>query len=280
MEIIIYKPNKFVEAIEFNYEELKKELSIRLEKYQNLVFSDSEIKLAKTDRATLNKLKEAIENKRKEIKKQCLKPYEEFESKIKELVNMIDQPIESIDSQVIKYEEEQKKAKYIALGLWYAELSGTMGDVVPFEKILNQKWLNASVNIINAKAEITAIVTNLQNSFNVLRDLQTPYSQQVLDKFIQTLDLPTALAENKRLTEQAERIKKMEEESKKAEEEKKKTQEVVNTETVLESPVEVEKPTEEPKLQQIDFRVWVTEEQKNMLKTFFIAKGIKYGSVK
>ena len=55
-------------TIEFNFAEIKKELAGNLEKYQNMVVTEDAIKDAKADRAKLNKLKEAIEKKRKEIK--------------------------------------------------------------------------------------------------------------------------------------------------------------------------------------------------------------------
>lgn len=111
MEIQIIQPTKFIEKIEFNFEEIKKSLESKLENYQSLVYNDTEILSAKKDRAELNKLKTDIENKRKEIKNQCLKPYEEFEIKIKELVALVEKPIKEIDSQVKNYEETQKEEK-------------------------------------------------------------------------------------------------------------------------------------------------------------------------
>jgi len=70
MELVIYSPkdDEFLTNINFNYDELKQELAVRLDKYRNLVYSEDSIKEAKADRATLNKFKKAIEERRKEIK--------------------------------------------------------------------------------------------------------------------------------------------------------------------------------------------------------------------
>lgn len=81
MEFKIINPHDdsgFLQTIEFNFEEIKTELINRLEKYQNLTFTEETVKEAKDTKAGLNKFREAIETRRKEIKKLCLKPYEGF----------------------------------------------------------------------------------------------------------------------------------------------------------------------------------------------------------
>ena len=80
MELKIYNPSEdgFIKPIEWNYEELKAELSQKLEQYKGLVYTEDQIKEAKADRAKLNALATAIDGKRKELKKQCLQPYEQF----------------------------------------------------------------------------------------------------------------------------------------------------------------------------------------------------------
>ena len=56
--------------------------------------------LGQNEAATLNNFKAAIEDKRKEIKKKCLEPYNAFEADIKELTALIDKPMLAIDAQV------------------------------------------------------------------------------------------------------------------------------------------------------------------------------------
>ena len=69
-----------------------------------LKWKEEGIKESKADKAKLNYLKAALEDKRKEVKKQCLQPYENFEKNIKELVALIDAPIRAIDSQLKEIE--------------------------------------------------------------------------------------------------------------------------------------------------------------------------------
>ena len=63
MELQIYKPTTdgFIKSIEWNHEELKKEVAEKLDKYNNMVYSPENIKEAKEDRANLNKFKQVLE---------------------------------------------------------------------------------------------------------------------------------------------------------------------------------------------------------------------------
>lgn len=94
--------------IGFNFEELKAELAEKLDYYNNLVVTEDTIKEGKAEKAKLNKLREAVESKRKEIKKECMAPYTDFEAKVKELVAMIDAPVAAIDGQLKVFEEQRR----------------------------------------------------------------------------------------------------------------------------------------------------------------------------
>ena len=268
MELKIEQPTKFIEAIKFNFEELKGQLKESLEKYQNLTFTEEQIRLAKTDRATLNKLKDAIETKRKEIKAKCLRPYEEFEIKIKELVKLIDEPINNIDGQIKRVEEEKKNQKVLEITKIFDKyaVENNINELITCQRIFNQKWLNTSYKISSIEQEIKDTTKNIADSIKVIGETKTEFAQQVLDKYLQTLDLTVALAENTRLCQQKERLEKM-----KAEQEKRQTEEKQTVHPITEKKEETK---------QIDFRVWVTEEQKKLLRAFLIENKIKYGAVK
>ena len=91
-----------------------------------------------------------------------------------------------------------------------------------------------------------------------------------------SLDLGEVLVEHNTLVEFEER-KKAEELAKQAAVEPEPTP-VVET-PVAEAEQEIAVDTPEP-LQQIDFRVWVNENQKAALKHFLVSNGIRYGSVR
>ena len=292
MELVIYNPTEeqLLESyiISFNNEEIKQELSARLEKYNGLVYGDDSIKEAKTDRATLNKFKEAIENKRKEIKKSCMKPYEEFEAKIKEIVAMIDKPILAIDTQVKNYEQLKKDEKLEGIKAVYADRVGNLAKLIPLEKIFNQKWLNATYKGTEIEKEIRELFARVENDLQVIGELGSEYELQIKDTYLKNLDLTVALQEKKRLEEQAAKLaehKRLQTEKAQREKELREKEQspiVIPTPAPTPEPVVAKiEPVPEPKLVEkvyaVDFRVWATAEQLKGLQQFFMTSGIKYG---
>jgi hypothetical protein len=291
MELEIYSPkeNEFLKEISFNHESIKKELAVRLEKYNGLVYSDDSIKEAKADRATLNKFKEAIENKRKEIKKQCLKPYEDFETKIKDIVAMIDKPILAIDGQVKAYEKIKKDEKLQAIETFYLDKVMDLKDIVPFDRVFNQKWLNTTYKETDIHKEINDLFLRVESDLAVLGELESEYEAQLKDFYLKNYDLTATLQENKRLKEQAEKLA----EYNRQQEEKKRIAKEQAEKAKAEREVNRPQPTTEPAKSFddlisddapdpkhiIDFRVWATAEQLNTLKQFLVSNGIKYGRV-
>jgi hypothetical protein len=291
MELVIYQPTEeqFFQSIEFNHESIKQELAVRLEKYNGLVYSDDSIKEAKADRATLNKFKEAIENKRKEIKKQCLKPYEDFETKIKDIVAMIDKPILAIDGQVKAYEKIKKDEKLQAIETFYLDKVMDLKDIVPFDRVFNQKWLNTTYKETDIHKEINDLFLRVESDLAVLGELESEYEAQLKDFYLKNYDLTATLQENKRLKEQAEKLA----EYNRQQEEKKRIAKEQAEKAKAEREVNRPQPTTEPAKSFddlisddapdpkhiIDFRVWATAEQLNTLKQFLVSNGIKYGRV-
>lgn len=280
MELVIYTPKEtdFIQEIQFNNEDLKKELAARLEKYNGLVYSDSNIAEAKKDRANLNKFKEAIETKRKEMKKQCLAPYEKFEAQIKEIVAMIDKPILAIDTQVKNYEQVKKDEKQAAIQQFYADKVMGLEQLVPFERIFNERWLNATYKEADIQKEITDLFIKVETDLKVIGELETPYKLQVKDTYLKNYDLTAALQEKKRFEEQAAKL--AEHEKQQAEAKAKANKE---TEGAANRPAQPEpkQPVEEsrPKMYEVDFRVTGTADQLNALKKFMQDSGLKYKPV-
>lgn len=78
-----------VGKINWNFEELKTALAAEMEKYTGIVYDDDSIADAKNTVAYLRKLKDSVEERRKEVKKECLKPYDDMEKQVKELTQLI-----------------------------------------------------------------------------------------------------------------------------------------------------------------------------------------------
>lgn len=292
-------------AVGFNFDQLKHELEVSLVKYQNMVVTEDGTKEAKEDRAKLNALKNTIDGKRKEIKKEWNVPYIEFEDKVKVLIGMIDEPIQTIDKQVKAYEQAVKDEKAAAIRDYFDEEIGDLRPLVKYEKIHVPKWLNLGEKLPAIKKEISAIIETIQNDIRVIKDLEMECEQQMLDKYLVNFSLSEAMAEKKRWEEQVEKmleyekqqeIKKQQEEAKKIALEQAKAaavdaeiEEVIPGQVLViaqgdytgdvtpEPPQQVSDP--EPELEVLTFKVAVTPEQKKALRAFFVENKIKVGRI-
>jgi len=201
MELIIYNP-QIPELIKFNNEELIQELTEKLSHYNNLTYTDTEIKTAKADRATLNKFKEAIDKRRKEIKAQYHKPYLDFEGKVKKIIEMIDQPILAIDTQVKTYEQRVKTEKRAEIIAFFNETVGDLAELVPLEKIWVEKWLNSAETMKSIKEDIKLVLDKVRSDLEVISSLQSEFELQVRETYLKGLNLTAALQEKARLEDQ------------------------------------------------------------------------------
>lgn len=106
MELVIYSPSDdgYLKEIKWNNEEIKAEVAERMSYYRDMAYTDDQMNDAKKDRAKLNNFVKALEDKRREVKKQCLSPYEQFERQIKEVIATVNEPIRLIDEQIKSYE--------------------------------------------------------------------------------------------------------------------------------------------------------------------------------
>lgn len=273
---------EFPAAILYNHEELKAELSRQIEKYKNIVVTEETIKSSNADKANLNHLKTALENKRKEVKKQCLQPYKAFERNIKELTALIDEPIAAIDSQLKEFEKIKKEQKQKEIEIIYEENIGIFKELVPLEKIWNGKWLNVTYKLSDIETEIKEIYNNLESGLQIIEGFETEFQQEIKNKFFETLDIQRALQEKERLRDLKEKQKKLQRQKdrqvqKYLQEQRNAKEEVI--EQVSDLLAEESKEVQQEPIQILEFRVWVTQKQKMLLRDFLLENNIKFGRV-
>lgn len=114
-----------------NFDEFKNQVSQELEKYKSKEFTEDTKKDAKKDLAELRKKKAAVNERRIEVKKEYMKPYDEFEAKVKELITLIDEPITLIDYKVKEFEEKRINERKEEILLAYEEIvPGELQDYI------------------------------------------------------------------------------------------------------------------------------------------------------
>lgn len=208
-------------SIDFNFEELKVGVQNIAVAYQGVELTEDSTKEGKESVATLRKIEKALEDKRKEIKKEWMKPYEDLEKKVKELISIIDKPILSIDNQVKAFEEKKKAEKKQEITKIYDELVGDMLEFLPLRKIYDSKWENVGTTMKSIKESITQVVDSTSMAVQTIKAMNSEYVSKALEQYKYDLSLPDAIASINRYELQRKEILEREEAKRKAEEERK-----------------------------------------------------------
>lgn len=203
MEFKIYDPqeNGFLQTIHWNYEELKAELQEKTDYYANLVYTPDQIKLAKEDIASLRKFVTVLENQRISIKKQVMHPYTKFENEEKELIKILTKAINNIDAQIKECREAEHQKKLEKVKEIYAKTIGGLADVVTFDKIFKDSWLNVSTSFKSITNEITEIRDKVDNDLVVINADTSPYAYEMKEEYLKNFDLTEAVNKKQQLEE-------------------------------------------------------------------------------
>lgn len=262
-------------VIGFNFEELKAELTARIDYYNSLVVTEETIKEGKAERAKLSKLREAVETKRKEVKREYMAPYTDFESKVKELVAIIDAPIAAIDGQLKAFDDLRREEKRAEIQKTYAALvPAEMQTILPLERIFDPKWLNATVKIKAVEEGLAAMVQQTEDDLQVLDMVEPEFAAAVRARYMETLNIGAALRYKQTLVAAAEAAKRRAEAMAAPA-----AAPAHEPEPVQEAPAAPAEPelVEEPvKLYRLRLEFRLTQDQANALKHFLEASNIDY----
>lgn len=266
--------------IGFNFDELKLELTERLHHYNTLVVTEDAIQDAKTDRANLRKLRDAIDTHRKDVKKAYMRPFNVFEAQIKELTALIDAPIAAIDGQVKSFDEQQRNQKLTEIEAQYEELvPETIRDIIPLSRILDQRCLNKSTTMKSITEAIQTRVKRTNVDLALLNGVEPKYMAATRAKYIETLDVNTALDYQYELAAADERFRQQEE--------ARQQREALRANLASQAPQAEEKPPvaaqepvneprKEEKMYSLRLEFQLTMRQADALKQFLTANHINY----
>jgi hypothetical protein len=267
------KEYKIPNEIQFNFEELKSELSKKVEKYETLVYDEDQIQEAKKDRAALNKLKAALNDERLRREREYMKPFQVFKDQVNEIREIIDKPIKIIDEQLEGYEEDRKRKKREEIGAYWAQES-KHPDWITLPLIFQDKWLNASYSMTQIKKDIDSKVGQINYDMETL-EMLPEYSFEAVEVYKTTLDMNKAIAEGQRLAD----IQKRKEEAEKAEKELMAKVEEEEAEAIMadmEAEASPAPEQKEEKKMMVRFEVELTVDQAKELRAFFQERGIRF----
>lgn len=244
-------------VIGFNFEEIKEKLNSELEIYKNMIFTEESKTEAKKTIASLRKLKKSVNDKKLEVKKSFMIPYTNFEAQVKELDNLIDEPINFINNQVEEFERKRVEEKKALISEIYTEIMAEHEEAsgyLPLQRIYDSKWENATTTKKAITEAIAERVDHVEKDLCIIRSMESEFEDKGIEKYKATLELSDAIEVMNQYQKQKEEILRRQEEEaqRKAEEEARKASEadsVIDT-PMQESPVAQTAPEEniiEPK---------------------------------
>ena len=207
MEIQILTPTKSqpLPPIQWNYQEVKAWILDGLARYKGVVYTEAQIAEAKKDRAQLNKLVQALETKRREMKQTYLRPYQNFEAEANELVGLVKEQSTEIDAQIKAYDERRKQEKLekIILELYTPMIDG-LAALVPYEKLHDPRWLNVTCSVNTIGTEMAQKIERIVSGLDAIdkMNLDDALAEQTKGLFLKNFDLAAAIKETERILEQ------------------------------------------------------------------------------
>ena len=157
--------NQTMGVITGNFEEIKKSLETEMAVYETKQFAEEDKQKAKGDLADLRKLRKAVNDRKVEVKKEYMKPYEVFvEEKKAEIQNLYNELVE----------EE-------------------LHDYIPLEKIYGEKWTNASTTMKSIREEINLKAMQTRQDIATIKAMKSEKEEQALNLYMENNNLALAI---------------------------------------------------------------------------------------
>lgn len=170
--------------------------------------NEDNVKEAKEILANARKLTGALDDRRKEIKRQILAPYQILETQIKEINGIIDAADERLRTAVRDLEDAERDKKEEAIReIWELRVrmySFTKYIENAYDMWLEPRFMNKSMSMKQVEAEMTAFMETTEKDVSAI--LMMPNAEEVMTEYAGTLNLAEAIAAVERANAYKERF--------------------------------------------------------------------------
>ncbi|QSE53227.1 DUF1351 domain-containing protein [Lactiplantibacillus plantarum] len=175
-----YKPTPIVIN---NISGLQSAIAQYVARYSDLVITEDNVKETKQVRSGLNKLKGALDDRRKEIKREYNQPLRDFENEVTKLKCSIDRVIDPIDTSLGELEVQRRDRKEQHVLALINEMAPNYG-VEAAEVELDPHWLNKTSNDKKITSEIASVMKTIREAKDNLATATT-----MITKYAQAVDV-------------------------------------------------------------------------------------------
>lgn len=158
---------------------------------------------AKRDRAVLNSASKSLNQKRLDLEREFMRPFDEFKAIIKQTTAAIDYAASRLDEVVKAVEETQKNEKRRDIEQYF---TGKSFDLVPLDRLFDPRWLNKGAKMADVQAELDSKIAKVYGDIKTLEALEDAADLKAM--YLDTLDIGAALQRGQALKANRERLAK------------------------------------------------------------------------
>lgn len=206
MDLLVAQVNK-KGMIESNLKDVEKQLNEKLAVYQGIIVTEDTITQSKKDVAEIRKIRTSIDDARKDLKKEWMKPFDQFEAECKKLIELCDKPIDEINSQVKAFDEKRIAEKQAHLHKLYEENIGDLKGLIPYEAVAKKQWNNATYSDKDILYDISEVKTRVRSALDAVHALNSEIEDELI-KVLQdnNFDLTKAIQRNSQYLQDKQRV--------------------------------------------------------------------------
>ncbi len=225
--LIPVKITSSIGTIQDNLDIVEASIREKVEEYKKTVVTEDTIKDNKQFLAYIRKEKQSLDNERKSIKKAWMVPYEDFEKRVKNIISLYDEPVDAINMQLEEYDRKRREEKRVEIENIYNAVKGDMEEWLPFDRIYNPKWENATYSNKKIRSDMEALFGSIKVSVSTIKSASSEFEEEGLAVLKKTGDLQAAFEEMNTRKRIKEEIVAKEERKRQEEGQKNKEQEIV-----------------------------------------------------
>ncbi|SRR5690349_579989 len=186
-------------SVIFNdFERIKQQAAALAENIKKVKVNDENLKQSKKLLAAVNSRVKLLEDKRIEIKKAMLEPYQEFEAQVKEIVGIVKEADDVVRQQVKQLEElERLEKEHVLSTKFESRLKHySFRDLFHFNDFLKPRHLNKTAAIEAVEVEMVEFLERITKDMKVIEGMDN--STAILRAYLETKDLGAAIAQVQR----------------------------------------------------------------------------------
>lgn len=190
-----------------DFEKQKKWLISKTSLYNVKEINEDTIGIAKANKALLNKVAKALDNKRLSAQKAYMEPFNKGKDQYNELISIINEQSNKLKEGIDQLEERYKEDRKKELEIYF---NSANSYPISFNQILDSKWLNKTTKIEDAKKAIDDKLININQTIYMIKssfkdDLNTQL--YLLTFYFRSLDFNKSVEETTDFIEELQKVK-------------------------------------------------------------------------